>query len=107
MGECTEVASAKRAVLGVLRESEDDELEDVRGLMSTLVSFLSSVAVSLDRCCSVFDIAVQCNATRRGRKDLKTFKVRCPRLRRQLRKNPAPEEVQIEVADGCITSSET
>lgn len=78
MGECTEVASAKRAVLGVLRESEDDELEDVRGLMSTLASFLSSVAVSLDGCCSVFDIAVQCNATRHGRKDLKTFRVRCP-----------------------------
>lgn len=46
MGECTDVASAKRAVLGRFSES-DDELEDVRGLTSTLGSFLSSAAVSL------------------------------------------------------------
>ena len=31
MGELTEVASAKRAVLGVLIESPDEELDDVLG----------------------------------------------------------------------------
>lgn len=77
MGECTEVASAKRAILGVFWEREDDELEDVRGLMSTLVSFLSSVAVSLEGCCSVFGIAVQSNAARHDRKDSTAFKLRC------------------------------
>lgn len=50
MGECTDVASAKRAVLGVFSESDDDELEDVRALTSTFGSFLSSAA-SLEGCC--------------------------------------------------------
>ena len=61
-GEFTEVASAKRAVLGVFRESEDDELEDVRGLTSTFRSFLPSVAVSLEGCCCAFDIVVKRDA---------------------------------------------
>ena len=51
MGECTDVASAKRAILGVFRESDDDELEDVRGLTSTFESFLSSAAASLQGSC--------------------------------------------------------
>ena len=44
IGELTDVASVKRAVLGVLRESEDDELDDV--LVRTITSglFLSSDA---------------------------------------------------------------
>lgn len=77
MGECTEVASAKRAVLGVFRESEDDELEDVRGLTSTFVSFLSSAAVSLEGYCCAFDIAVQSDTARHDGKDSTAFKARC------------------------------
>lgn len=35
MGELTEVASAKRAALGVLIESPEEELEDVLGRTTT------------------------------------------------------------------------
>ena len=42
IGELTDVASAKRAVLGVLRDGEIDELEDVRDRTATSVSFFSS-----------------------------------------------------------------
>lgn len=41
IGELTEVASAKRAVLGVLMERVDDELE-VRGRTATWGPFFSS-----------------------------------------------------------------
>ena len=78
MGECTEVASAKRAVLGVFKESEDDELEDVRGLTSTFDSFLSSAVVSLEECCPAFDIAAQGLLTRQRREGFSTFEERCP-----------------------------
>ncbi len=42
MGESTDVASAKRAVRGVLRDGADDELDDVRDLVVTLGGFFSS-----------------------------------------------------------------
>ena len=44
MGEMTDVASAKRAALGDFRESELDELEEVRDRTVTAGSFLSSDA---------------------------------------------------------------
>ena len=44
MGELTDVASAKRAVLGVLIESPDEEPDDVLGRIVTRLSLtLSSV----------------------------------------------------------------
>ena len=42
IGELTDVASAKRAVRGVLMDKEEDELE-VRGRTDTSVSFFSSI----------------------------------------------------------------
>ena len=46
IGELTDVASAKRAVLGVLIESPDEELDDVLGRTITwLFLILSSVRV--------------------------------------------------------------
>ena len=46
MGELTDVASANRAVLGVLIESAEEELDDVRGRTVTwLFLILSSVRV--------------------------------------------------------------
>lgn len=45
MGELTDVASAKRAVRGVLRESPDEELDDVRDLTRMRGSFSSSFFV--------------------------------------------------------------
>lgn len=74
MGESTDVASAKRAVRGVCRESPDDELVDSLGRTVTCVIFFSSAkaycvtersesesvpaAVSLYRCWA-FDILYQ------------------------------------------------
>lgn len=62
MGELTEVASAKRAVRGVLRDSEDDELDDVLGLVVTLGAFLSSAGVNRNSgivCLGAFDISLR------------------------------------------------
>ena len=45
MGELTDVASAKRGVLGVFNESPDEELDDVLGRTVTwLFLILSSVS---------------------------------------------------------------
>ena len=44
IGELTDVASANRAVRGVLMDKLDDEL-DVRGRTDTSCSFFSSIAV--------------------------------------------------------------
>lgn len=43
MGELTDVASAKRAVLGVCIVSPDEELDEVLGRTVTAVSFFSPV----------------------------------------------------------------
>ena len=45
MGEWTDVASAKRAVRGVLRDVFDEEPEDVLDLVVILGAFLSSSVV--------------------------------------------------------------
>ena len=42
MGELTDVASAKRAVLGVFNESPDDELDEVLDRTTTCGSLASS-----------------------------------------------------------------
>ena len=42
IGELTDVASAKRAVLGVLKDKPDEELDDVRVRTKTVGFFLSS-----------------------------------------------------------------
>lgn len=46
MGEWTEVASAKRAVRGVLMESTSEEVDDVRDLTDICVSFSLSFSFS-------------------------------------------------------------
>lgn len=43
MGELTDVASAKRAALGVLTDRESDELDDRRGRTVVWISFSSSM----------------------------------------------------------------
>lgn len=54
MGELTDVASAKRAVRGVLRESPDEELDDVRVLTRMRGSFSSSLDVGFSsRLCKI------------------------------------------------------
>ena len=45
MGESTDVASAKRAVLGVLMDRPEDELDDVRALTRTWVFLIFSSEV--------------------------------------------------------------
>ena len=45
MGELTDVASAKRAVLGVLMDRADEELDDVRGRTVIWVSLIFSSVI--------------------------------------------------------------
>ena len=45
MGELTDVASAKRAVLGVLMDRPEEELDDVRALTKTWVFLIFSSEV--------------------------------------------------------------
>lgn len=65
MGEFTDVASANRAVRGVLRDGADDDSDDVRALVVTFGPFFSSaglfdVAVwsKIRSCFGAFDIAL-------------------------------------------------
>lgn len=70
MGELTEVASAKRAVRGVLMDSPSDEQEEFRDRTVALACFLSSSRIGFSGSlssenaatllCGSFDITLVC-----------------------------------------------